>query len=88
MLHPDFAPIFQGFVSHTEAAPEQPLLADIFSQIYWNDNHNSRAAIAPSLGAGLKATILRQEITEQPYNKSKKTRRKSAETVAGGGTPV
>lgn len=86
MTHPDFAPIFQGFVSDTEAAAEQPLLAGIFSQIYLNENHSFRATIATPVGAGVKATLLKQEIPEQPDNICKKTRRKRAERLVGGCT--
>lgn len=34
MPHPDFAAVFQGFASDTEAAAEQPLPADISSDIF------------------------------------------------------
>lgn len=80
---------FQGFISDTEAADEQLLLADRYiemrylSQIYSNENHSSRTATAPPLGAGVEATLPRQS-----DNKCKKTKRKSAQRVAGGCTTV
>lgn len=43
-----------------------------FPQIYLNGNHSFRAAAATPVGAGVEATLLRQEIPEQPYNKCKK----------------
>lgn len=45
------------------------MLADIFSQIYWNENHSSRAAITTPPGAVVEAKLLRQETPEQPDDK-------------------